>query len=46
MAPGEVVYTGNGVVVQELDGDGIWQDGWSILYMHISSWERVEVGTY
>ncbi len=46
VAPGEVVYTGNGVVVQELDGDGIWQDGWSILYMHISSWERVEVGTY
>ncbi|QRN84187.1 LysM peptidoglycan-binding domain-containing protein [Chloroflexota bacterium] len=46
VAPGEVVYTGNGVVVQELAGDGIWQDGWSILYMHVSSWERVEVGTY
>lgn len=46
VAPGEVVYTGNGVVVQDLDGDGIWQTGWSILYMHVSSWERVEVGTY
>jgi len=46
VAPGEVVYTGNGVVVQDLDGDGTWQTGWSILYMHISSWERVAVGTY
>ena len=46
VAPGEVVYTGNGVVVQDLDGDGVWQTGWSILYMHVSSWERVEVGTY
>jgi len=46
VAPGEVVYTGNGVVVQDLDGDGNWQTGWSILYMHVSSWERVAVGTY
>ncbi len=46
VASGEVVYTGNGVVVQDLDGDGIWQTGWSILYMHVSSWERVAVGTY
>jgi murein DD-endopeptidase MepM/ murein hydrolase activator NlpD len=46
VAPGEVVYTGNGMVVQDLDGDGIWQTGWSILYMHVSSGERVAVGTY
>jgi LasA protease len=43
-APGEIVYSQDGAVVQDLDGDGIWQTGWSILYMHISSWERVEVG--
>ena len=41
---GEIVYAQDGVVVQDLDGDGVWQTGWSILYMHISSWERVEVG--
>jgi len=45
VAPGEVVYSDNGIVIQDLDGDGIWQTGWSILYMHISSWERVAVGT-
>jgi LasA protease len=45
-APGEVVYSDHGAVIQDLDGDGIWQTGWSIFYMHIDSWERVEVGTY
>ncbi len=42
---GEIVYSQDGVVVQDLDGDGVWQTGWSVLYMHIASWERVEVGT-
>jgi murein DD-endopeptidase MepM/ murein hydrolase activator NlpD len=45
-AAGEVVYSNSGMVIQDLDGDGIWQTGWSILYMHVSSWERVAVGTY
>ena len=45
VASGEVVYSNNGMVIQDLDGDGIWQTGWSVLYMHVSSWERVEVGT-
>ncbi|MBW6466293.1 MAG: LysM peptidoglycan-binding domain-containing M23 family metallopeptidase [Brevefilum sp.] len=45
-APGEVVYSDHGAVIQDLDGDGVWQTGWSIFYMHIDSWERVEVGTY
>lgn len=44
-APGEIVYSDHGAVIQDLDGDGVWQTGWSILYMHIASWERVEVGT-
>ncbi len=44
-APGEIVYSQNGMVVQDLDGDGVWQTGWSILYMHIGSSERVQVGT-
>ena len=44
-APGEIVYSDHGAVIQDLDGDGIWQTGWSILYMHIASWERIEVGT-
>jgi murein DD-endopeptidase MepM/ murein hydrolase activator NlpD len=45
-APGEIVYSDHGAVIQDLDGDGIWQTGWSILYMHIATADRVEVGTY
>lgn len=44
-ASGQIVYSDHGAVIQDLDGDGIWQTGWSILYMHIDSWQRVEVGT-
>ena len=45
-APGEVVYSNNGAVIQDLDGDGFWQTGWSILYMHIAAEDRVPVGTH
>jgi murein DD-endopeptidase MepM/ murein hydrolase activator NlpD len=43
-APGEIVYAQDGTVIQDLDGDGVWQTGWSILYMHIDSSDRVSVG--
>lgn len=46
VAPGEVVYSGHGAVIQDLEGDGIWQTGWSILYFHIDTKARVKVGTY
>lgn len=46
VAGGEVVYSDHGAVIQDLDGDGIWQSGWSILYMHVDTRNRVEVGTY
>jgi len=46
VAPGEIVYADHGAVIQDLDGDGVWQSGWSILYMHIDTPDRVEVGTY
>lgn len=45
-ASGQIVYADHGAVIQDMDGDGVWQTGWSILYMHIDSWERVEVGEY
>ncbi len=45
-ASGQVVYAQDGAVIQDLDGDGIWQTGWSILYMHIDSADRVKVGDY
>ena len=45
-AAGQIVYSDHGAVIQDLDGDGIWQTGWSILYMHIDPGERVAVGTW
>ena len=45
-ASGQVVYAQDGAVIQDLDGDGVWQTGWSILYMHIASDGRVSVGDY
>ncbi|HSM23809.1 MAG TPA: LysM peptidoglycan-binding domain-containing protein [Anaerolineaceae bacterium] len=42
---GIIVRSENGAVIQDLDGDGLEQTGWTILYLHISSWERVEAGT-
>lgn len=46
MASGVVVRTGGGVVVLDLDGDGVEQTGWDILYMHIATEGRVKVGDF
>lgn len=45
-ADGMIVRSDHGAVVQSLDGDDYVQTGWSLLYMHIESRERVSVGTY
>ncbi len=45
-APGLVVRSGNGIVVLDLDGDGREQTGWSLLYLHIGSDNRVEEGSF
>jgi murein DD-endopeptidase MepM/ murein hydrolase activator NlpD len=46
VADGLIVRTGNGAVIQDLDGDGAEQTGWTIFYMHIETRDRVPVGTY
>ncbi len=46
VADGLIVRAENGSVVQDLDGDGIEQTGWSVLYLHIDDYQRVEEGTY
>ena len=43
---GLIVRTGEGQVIQDLDGDGYEQTGWDILYMHVESRDRVQPGTY
>jgi LasA protease len=44
-APGLVVRSDDGLVVEDLDGDGKEQTGWVLIYLHISSDKRVPVGT-
>jgi hypothetical protein len=46
VAPGVIARSQFGAVVLDLDGDGFEQTGWAILYMHVSSRERVAVGTW
>lgn len=46
MADGLVVGSDMGAVVVDLDGDGYAGTGWAILYFHIESRDRIEVGTW
>jgi murein DD-endopeptidase MepM/ murein hydrolase activator NlpD len=45
-AAGLVLRSENGLVVIDLDGDGIEQTGWVLLYLHIATKDRVSVGTF
>jgi LasA protease len=45
-APGLIVRSERGVVVEDLDGDGYEQTGWDLVYLHIAAAGRVPVGTY
>ena len=45
-APGKVARISNGIVVIDLDGDGYEQTGWALLYLHVSTKDRVQIGTY
>lgn len=45
-ADGLIIRSKDGEVVQDLNGDGLEQTGWTLLYMHIESRDRVSAGTY
>jgi LasA protease len=45
VADGLIVRSENGEVVLDLDGDGLEQTGWTVLYMHVEDRGRVSVGT-
>ncbi len=45
-ASGLVVRSFNGAVVIDLDGDGYEQTGWTLVYLHIATKDRIEVGTW
>jgi hypothetical protein len=46
VAPGLVVRSYDGVVVLDLDGDGLEQTYWDVLYLHIAAEGRVPVGAH
>lgn len=43
---GTVVMSHDGMVLQDVDGDGEMGTGWVLLYMHIAAQERVAEGTH
>ncbi|MEW6405868.1 MAG: LysM peptidoglycan-binding domain-containing M23 family metallopeptidase, partial [Chloroflexota bacterium] len=43
---GLVVRSERGVVVVDMDNDGYEQTGWSLLYLHVATKDRVKVGTW
>lgn len=45
-APGLVVRSEYGAVLEDLDGDGNEGTGWVVLYMHVESRDRVAAGTW
>ena len=45
-AGGLILRAEDGAVIQDLDNDGYEQTGWTVLYMHVDSNERVAPGTY
>ncbi len=44
--PGLIVRSGTGVVVIDMDGDGHEQTGWTLLYLHIATRDRIPIGTW
>lgn len=44
-APGLVIYSQDGEVMIDLDGDGYEETGWVLFYLHIASQGRVAVDT-
>ena len=45
-ADGLILRAENGAVIQDLDGDGLEQTGWVLLYMHVETRDRVQAGTF
>lgn len=44
-APGLVVYSQDGEVMVDLDGDGYEQTGWVLFYLHVATEGRVPLGS-
>jgi hypothetical protein len=45
VASGQIARSRDGQVLLDLDGDGLEQTGWVILYLHVAAQDRVATGT-
>jgi len=47
-APGLIIRTGTGLIIEDLDGDGYEQTGWVLLYLHVAHDDRfpIQVGDW
>lgn len=46
VAEGDILYADQGAVILDVDGDGLLQTGWTVLYLHVDSEDRVKPGTH
>lgn len=46
VAQGIIAYSDGGVVVLDLDGDGELLTGWTVLYLHLASQDRIQAGIF
>lgn len=46
IADGDVVRTGTGILVLDLDGDHDERTGWVIFYLHLAGFENVNIGDH
>lgn len=44
-ADGQILFSSDGLVLQDLEGDGSLQVGWTLMYMHIATRDRIPAGT-
>jgi murein DD-endopeptidase MepM/ murein hydrolase activator NlpD len=45
VADGQIVRVSDGLLVEDLDGDGFEGSGWTVLYMHVAEKGRIGLGT-
>ncbi len=45
VADGLIIRSGDGAVILDLDGDGYEQTGWTVLYLHVASQDRIAAGS-
>ena len=45
-AAGLIVRSQDGIVVEDLDGDGYEETGWDLMYLHIATVGRIPAGTW